>query len=100
VPALSADTYRIAAIWDKAIAEAEEAHHAHQRGSALHDAVGATRTFRTPPYPSTHNLGTNQMSANARHGVVNKFGQTHDIEKRLGRYKGEGGAARPVFTVR
>ena len=34
----------------------------------------------TPPYPSTHNMGTNRMSEKARDGVVNKFGQTHDIK--------------------
>ena len=32
--------------------------HAYRQGSAVYDAVGATRTFPTPPYPSTHNLGT------------------------------------------
>jgi choline dehydrogenase-like flavoprotein len=45
----------------------------------VYDAVGATRTFPTPPYPSTHNLGTNRMSEKPRDGVVNKHGQTHDI---------------------
>ncbi|MEI2386727.1 GMC family oxidoreductase [Breoghania sp. JC706] len=53
--------------------------HAYAQGSALYDAVGATRTFPTPPYPSTHNLGTNRMSEKARDGVVNKHGQSHDI---------------------
>jgi choline dehydrogenase-like flavoprotein len=53
--------------------------HAHRQGSALYDAVGAVRTFPTPPYPSTHNLGTNRMSEKPRDGVVNKWGQTHDI---------------------
>ena len=38
------------------------------------------RRIPTPPYPSTHNLGTNRMSAKARDGVVNKYGQTHDIK--------------------
>lgn len=54
--------------------------HAYQQGMALYDAVGATRTFPTPPYPSTHNLGTNRMSEKASDGVVNKWGQTHDIK--------------------
>ena len=54
--------------------------HAYGQGKAMYEAVGATRTFPTPPYPSTHNLGTNRMSANARDGVVNKWGQTHDIK--------------------
>jgi len=53
--------------------------HAYQQGAAVYDAVGATRTFPTPPYPSTHNLGTNRMSEKPRDGVVNKHGQTHDI---------------------
>lgn len=54
--------------------------HAYKQGSAIYDAVGALRTFPTPPYPSTHNLGTNRMSEKPRDGVVNKFGQTHDIK--------------------
>ncbi|NIA68376.1 GMC family oxidoreductase [Pelagibius litoralis] len=53
--------------------------HAFGQGAAVYDAVGAVRTFPTPPYPSTHNLGTNRMSERARDGVVNKWGQTHDI---------------------
>lgn len=53
--------------------------HAYQQGAAVYDAVGATRTFPTPPYPSTHNLGTNRMSDKAGDGVVNKWGQSHDI---------------------
>lgn len=54
--------------------------HAYKQGSAMYDAVGATRTFPTTPYPSTHNLGTNRMSEKARDGVVNKWGQSHDIK--------------------
>tara|TARA_R110002050_G_scaffold206296_4_gene342130 strand:+ start:14575 stop:16146 length:1572 start_codon:yes stop_codon:yes gene_type:complete len=53
--------------------------HAYTQGMAIYDAVGATRSFPTPPYPSTHNLGTNRMSEKARDGVVNKQGQSHDI---------------------
>jgi len=53
--------------------------HAFGRGQALYDAVGAVRTFPTPPYPSTHNLGTNRMSEKPRDGVVNKWGQAHDV---------------------
>ena len=54
--------------------------HAYKQGAAIYDAVGATQTFPTPPYPSTHNMGTNRMSEKARDGVVNKYGQTHDIK--------------------
>jgi choline dehydrogenase-like flavoprotein len=53
--------------------------HAFKQGASVYEAVGATKTYRTPPYPSTHNLGTNRMSEKAKDGVVNKHGQTHDI---------------------
>jgi choline dehydrogenase-like flavoprotein len=53
--------------------------HGFKQGSSVYEAVGATRILRTPPYPSTHNLGTSRMSARARDGVVNKWGRTHDI---------------------
>ncbi|WP_417808332.1 GMC family oxidoreductase [Thioclava sp.] len=53
--------------------------HAYAQGAAVYDAVGATRTLPTPPYPSTHNLGSNRMSENPRDGVVNKHGQAHDV---------------------
>ena len=33
-------------------------------------SVGATKVLQTPPYPSTHNLGTNRMSASAKDGYV------------------------------
>ncbi len=53
--------------------------HGFKQGSAIYEAVGATRIVETPPYPSTHNLGTNRMSEKPSDGVVNKWGQAHDI---------------------
>jgi choline dehydrogenase-like flavoprotein len=53
--------------------------HAFKQGEAIYTAAGATKTLRTPPYPSTHNLGTCRMSAKASDGVCNKHGQTFDI---------------------
>jgi len=53
--------------------------HAFRQGSAIYEAVGAKRTILTPPYPSTHNLGSNRMSAKAADGVVNKWGQAHEV---------------------
>ncbi|BAT60040.1 fructose dehydrogenase large subunit [Variibacter gotjawalensis] len=76
--------------------------HAYKQGIALYDAVGATRTFPTPPYPSTHNLGTNRMSEKARDGVVNKFGQSHDIKNLFvsdGSQFTTGGAENPTLTI-
>ncbi|WP_119681781.1 GMC family oxidoreductase [Indioceanicola profundi] len=54
--------------------------HAFKQGKAIYEAVGATRTVLTPPYPSTHNLGTNRMSAKPADGVVNKWGQAHEVK--------------------
>jgi choline dehydrogenase-like flavoprotein len=76
--------------------------HAFGRGKALYEAVGATRTFPTPPYPSTHNLGTNRMSENPRDGVVNKWGQTHDIANLFvsdGSVFTTGAAENPTLTI-
>ncbi len=53
--------------------------HAYTQGRALYEAAGATEVWEVPPYPSTHNLGTNRMSAEAKDGVVNKHGQSWDV---------------------
>ena len=76
--------------------------HAYRQGQALYAAVGATRTFPTPPYPSTHNLGTNRMSEKPEDGVVNKHGQTHDIANLFvsdGSVFTTGGAENPTLTI-
>ncbi|MGL4239702.1 MAG: GMC family oxidoreductase [Aestuariivirga sp.] len=76
--------------------------HAYKQGSAIYEAVGATRTFPTTPYPSTHNLGTNRMSERARDGVVNKWGQTHDIKNLFvsdGSVFTTGAAENPTLTI-
>lgn len=76
--------------------------HAYERGQELYRAVGAVRTFPTPPYPSTHNLGTNRMSEKASDGVVNKHGQTHDIKNLFvsdGSQFTTGGAENPTLTI-
>ena len=36
--------------------------HGYSRADLLYEAVGATGTHHTPPYPATHNLGTCRMS--------------------------------------
>jgi choline dehydrogenase-like flavoprotein len=76
--------------------------HAFKQGSAVYEAVGAVKTIRTPPYPSTHNLGTNRMSKKARDGVVNKHGQTHDIKNLFisdGSQFTTGAAENPTLTI-
>ena len=76
--------------------------HAYKQGMEMYKAVGATRTFPTPPYPSTHNLGTNRMSENPRDGVVNKWGRTHDVENLFisdGSQFTTGAAENPTLTI-
>jgi choline dehydrogenase-like flavoprotein len=76
--------------------------HAFKQGEAVYKAAGAIKTFRTPPYPSTHNLGTPRMSANPRDGVCNKWGQTHDIGNLFisdGSQFTTGGAENPTLTI-
>ena len=76
--------------------------HAFAQGEKIYQATGAVKTFRTPPYPSTHNLGTNRMSEKAKNGVVNKWGQTHDIPNLFvsdGSQFTTGGAENPTLTI-
>ena len=76
--------------------------YAYERGQALYRAVGATRVFPTPPYPSTHNLGTNRMSENPAEGVVNRWGQSHDIANLFvsdGSQFTSGAAENPTLTI-
>ena len=76
--------------------------HAFTQGERVYQAAGAVRTFRTPPYPSTHNLGTCRMSARAQDGVCNKWGQTHDIKNLFisdGSQFTTGGAENPTLTI-
>ena len=76
--------------------------HAYRAGSNVYEAVGAVRTIHTPPYPSTHNLGTNRMSESPSDGVVNRWGQTHDIPNLFisdGSQFTTGAAVNPTLTI-
>jgi len=76
--------------------------HGFKQGQALYEAVGAKRVIRTPPYPSTHNLGTCRMSAKPRDGVVNAHGQAHDIPNLFisdGSQYTSGAAVNPTLTI-
>ena len=42
--------------------------HAYAAADAVYDAVGAVHVHHTPPYPSTHNLGSCRMSARPEDG--------------------------------
>jgi choline dehydrogenase-like flavoprotein len=76
--------------------------HAFTQGERIYQAAGAIRAFRTPPYPSTHNLGTCRMGASAQSSVCNAYGQTHDINNLFisdGSQFTTGGAENPTLTI-
>lgn len=76
--------------------------HAYQQGEAVYRAVGAVNVFRTPPYPSTHNMGTTRMSANPQDGVVDPFGRAHDVPNLFvsdGSVMTTSAAANPTLTI-
>jgi choline dehydrogenase-like flavoprotein len=76
--------------------------HAWTQGAKVYEAVGATNVKRTPPYPSTHNIGTCRMSARPEDGVVNEWGQAHDVPNLFvsdGSQFTTGAAANPTLTI-
>ena len=76
--------------------------YAYEKAEQLYNAVGAVQTYRTPPYPSTHNLGTCRMSAKAQDGVVDKWGRAHDVNNLFvsdGSVMTTGAAANPTLTI-
>lgn len=76
--------------------------HAFRQGERIYAAAGAIKSFRTPPYPSTHNMGTCRMGASAKDSVCNAHGQTHDIPNLFisdGSQFTSGGAENPTLTI-
>jgi len=76
--------------------------HAYKAGRAVYEAVGATDVIERPPYGSTHNLGTNRMSAHPRDGVVNPWGQAHDVKNLFvsdGSVFTTGAGCNPTLTI-
>ena len=76
--------------------------HAFTQGERVYQAAGAIKSFRTPPYPSTHNLGTCRMGVSAKDSVCNAFGKTHDVNNLFisdGSQFTTGGAENPTLTI-
>jgi len=76
--------------------------HAQKQGKAIYEAVGAKRVIQTPPYPSTHNMGTCRMSERPGDGVVNRFGRAHDVSNLFvsdGSQFTTSAAANPTLTI-
>ncbi|MCE7002346.1 GMC family oxidoreductase [Kibdelosporangium philippinense] len=76
--------------------------HAYGQAEAIMSAVGATRLLRSPAMPSGHNMGTARMSTDPATGVVNAFGQAHDVNNLYicdGSIFTTGAAANPTLTI-
>ena len=76
--------------------------YAYEKAEALYKAAGAIGAHRTPPYPSTHNLGSLRMSELPKDGVLNKWGCAHDVKNLFvsdGSVMTTGGAANPTLTI-
>jgi choline dehydrogenase-like flavoprotein len=76
--------------------------YAYDAADQLYGAVGALTVHHTPPYPSTHNLGTCRMSADPTDGVVDRWGRAHDVPNLYvsdGSAMTTGAAANPTLTI-
>ncbi len=76
--------------------------HGYGRADLIYEAVGAVGTHHTPPYPATHNLGTCRMSERPEDGVVDRWGQAHDVPGLFvsdGSVMTTGAAANPTLTI-
>ena len=76
--------------------------HGYAAADAIYGAVGALTVHHTPPYPSTHNLGTCRMSERPEDGVVDGWGRAHDVANLFvsdGSVMTTGGAANPTLTI-
>ncbi len=53
--------------------------HFKERSAALYRALGATEVRHGIPPSATHNMGTARMSRDPAEGVVNGFGEAHEV---------------------
>jgi len=76
--------------------------HGYKQADALYTSIGAKKTVHVSPYPSTHNMGTNRMSEKPQDGVVNRFGQSHDVKNLFvsdGSQFASSGGENPTLTI-
>ena len=76
--------------------------HGLKQSAALWDAMGARRQHEGTAFPTAHNLGTCRMSEKARDGVVNRWGQSHEIANLFvsdGSQFTTSAAANPTLTI-
>lgn len=76
--------------------------HAYLAMRRMHQLAGAVQSHETPPFPSTHNLGTLRMSADPAEGVTNRDGVAHEVDNLMvagGPLFTGSAAANPTLTI-
>lgn len=76
--------------------------HAVSRADALYQSVGALKIHHADSQGLTHNLATNRMSARPDEGVVNGWGQAHEVPNLFvsdGSQFASSGSANPTLTI-
>jgi len=76
--------------------------HAQSQAARMYEAIGARRTISSATPPATHNMCTARMTADPRDGVVNAWGQTHEIKNLFvcdGSAFSSPGSANPTLTI-
>lgn len=76
--------------------------HAYTTMKNIYEAVGSKEIYNLPAYPASHNMGTNRMSEKSSDGVVNKWGQAHDVKNLFvsdGSQFTSSGAENPTLTI-
>ena len=72
------------------------------RSREVWEAAGAEKVLDTPPYPSTHNLGTCRMGSDPQTSVVNEWCQAHEVNNLFvadGSVFTTGAAENPTLTI-
>jgi choline dehydrogenase-like flavoprotein len=72
------------------------------RARELYEAAGAVKCYDTPPYPSTHNLGTCRMGSDPSSSVLNEWCQSHEVPNLFvadGSVFTTGAAENPTLTI-
>jgi choline dehydrogenase-like flavoprotein len=54
--------------------------YSYKRSRDLFDSIRAKRVFEGPALPASHNMGTCRMAADPSQGVVNRWGQSHEVD--------------------
>ena len=76
--------------------------HSYGQMEKIYNSLGSTEIYNLPAYPASHNMGTNRMSEKPRDGVVNRWGQAHDIKNLFvsdGSQFASSGSPNPTLTI-